>query len=448
MFEKLARFMRRIIPAKIFGPSYHFTLAGAGAFRYGFPSRKIFLLGVTGTKGKTSTVELVNAILEKAGYKTAIAGTLRIKIGDVSERNLFKMTMPGRMFLQGFLRRAIDAGCQYAIIEMTSEGVRQFRHRFLDLDALIFTNISPEHIESHGSYEKYLVAKLSLARSLTSSKKKYTWMIANGDDKEAKKFCEVADKSECISYSLHDAHKRKVTPAQTTFTLDGVTITSRLLGEFNLYNMLAAASFAKTQGIPIETVKTALEGVAMIRGRFEAVEEGQNFRVIVDYAHTPDSLEKAYGALGDTRKICVLGGTGGGRDAWKRAVMGKIADRECSHIILTNEDPYDEDPYHIVNMIAEGIAKTPFDIVMDRREAIARALQLADKDSTIIITGKGTDPYIMGPNGSKTPWDDASVVREELAHMMTNESEQRPTKKKGVYTRGISKKKLQKPTRK
>jgi len=417
MYEKLTRLIRAIIPKTIFralAPAYHFLLTMISAFYYRFPSRKIFLVGVTGTKGKTSTTEMINAILENAGHTTAIASTLRIKVGDNSKRNLFKMTMPGRMFLQGFLRKAVNAGCEYAIIEMTSEGAKQFRHRFLEMDTLVFTNLSPEHIESHGSYKKYRAAKLSIAQALAHSQKPHTWMIANADDKEAEKFFDVAKGSEQIGYSLKDAGKYTLTPTRTTFVLDGLTITAKLPGQFNLSNMLAAIAFAKTQNISADTIKAALEGMDMIRGRLEEVNDGQDFRVIVDYAHTPDSLEKAYAALGNTKKICVLGGTGGGRDTWKRKVMGEIADRECAHIILTDEDPYDEDPECIVNMIAEGITKTPCDVIMDRRKAIVRAFSLADNESTVIITGKGTDPYIMGPNGTKTPWDDATVAREEL----------------------------------
>ena len=142
-----------------FQPSYHYTLALLSAFVYRFPSKHIAVIGITGTKGKSSTIELVNAILEEQGFKTALVSTLRFKIGETTERNLFKMTLPGRFFLQHFLRRAVNAGCNYAIIEMTSEGVRQFRHKFIYLDALIFTNLSPEHIEAHGSFETYKKTK-------------------------------------------------------------------------------------------------------------------------------------------------------------------------------------------------------------------------------------------------------------------------------------------------
>ena len=159
--------IKKIIPKPIFQflqPIYHYSLAVLGALIYDFPSKKLIVVGVTGTKGKTTTTELVNAILEEASYKTALASTLRFKIGEKEERNFFKMTMPGRFFMQKFLREAVKANCSHAVIEMTSEGAKQFRHKFISLDALIFTNLAPEHIESHGSYENYVQAKLNIAR--------------------------------------------------------------------------------------------------------------------------------------------------------------------------------------------------------------------------------------------------------------------------------------------
>lgn len=417
--EKTLQIIKRFIPKKIFkalAPIYHYKLALAGAMLYRFPSRKIKLVGVTGTKGKTTTVELINAILEEAGFKTALAGTLRIKVGDESERNMFKMTMPGRFFVQRFLRRAVSAGCDWAIIEMTSEGTKQFRHKFLDLDALVFTNLSPEHIESHGSYENYVKAKLKIAKALESSRKQNPAIIVNNDDKEAEQFLETKV-SKKITYSLSRARPFTTDKDKVMLTLDGKSVIVNIPGEFNIYNVLAAVAFAKSQNVRPEVVRKALEKFSGVRGRVEKVEEGQNFTVVVDYAHTADSLEKLYKAFGETKKICVLGGTGGGRDKWKRKEMGRIADTYCSKIILTNEDPYDEDSRQIVGNISEGIRKTEQMVIMDRREAIRRSFELAKKGNVVLITGKGTDPYIMGPRGTKFPWDDAAVAREELKRL-------------------------------
>jgi UDP-N-acetylmuramoyl-L-alanyl-D-glutamate--2,6-diaminopimelate ligase len=408
--------IKKIIPTKVFEffqPAYHYSLSFLGALIYFFPSRKIFVIAITGTKGKTSTAELVNAILEEAGFKTALLGTLRFKIGDKTEMNKFKMTMPGRFFVQQFLRKAVREKCDYAILETTSQGVLQFRHKFIQKNALIFTNLSPEHIESHGSYENYIDAKLKIAKELEKSPKKRKLIVVNTDDKEAPKFLKF-DITEKYEYSIKNAEPFELEKNGLEMTFDNTKIKSHLSGKFNIYNILAATTFAKSQSIGTETIKNAIEKFRGIRGRVEKIEEGQDFTVVVDYAHTADSLEKLYEAFQNTKRICVLGNTGGGRDKWKREIMGAVADKYCSDIILTNEDPYDEDPVAIVEDMVVGIKNTDYKIIMDRREAINKALSIAETGDTVLITGKGTDPYIMGPNNSKLEWDDATIVREEL----------------------------------
>lgn len=415
--EKILRTIEKIIPKKIykfFQPAYHYTLAFVAATIYRFPSRQIKVVAITGTKGKTSTTEIVNAILEEAGYRTALAGTLRFKIAEEEEPNMYKMTIPGRFFVQKFLRRAVNAKCDWVIMEMTSEGARVFRHKFIDFDALIFTNLSPEHIESHGSFENYKDAKLSIMRALSESPKSPRTIVANADNEYASEFL-AGDVQTKSTYSLKDAEPYTLKKDETTFTFMGDPLLVHLSGAFNLSNILAGISFARTLNISPEVIRRALEKFHGIRGRVERVDEGQLFDVVVDYAHTPDSLEKVYEVFQDSRNICVLGGTGGGRDSWKRPTMGAIAAAHCDEIILTNEDPYDEDPEKIVNEIMEGIEEGSAEIIMDRRAAIAKALSLAQTGDAVIITGKGTDPYIMGANGTKTPWDDARIVREELA---------------------------------
>ncbi len=414
--EKILRTIEKIIPKKLYTwgqPIYHWKLAFLSALFYGFPSRKIKVIGVTGTKGKSSTTEIINIILEEAGYKTAVSNTIRFKVGDESTDNLYKMSMPGRFFVQRFIRRAVNAKCDFVTLEMTSQGTLQFRHKFIDLDTFVFTNLSPEHIESHGSYENYRDAKVKIACEMIHSKKPNRTIIANGDDKEAEKFlaCE-SDKK--ITYSLKDAEPYKILQEGIDFTLSGKAVHSPLSGQFNLYNLLAAISTTRNFGVSDDIIIRAIEKFSGIKGRVEKVEAGQDFTVIVDYAHTTDSLEKLYQVFDKSRNICVLGGTGGGRDTWKRKEMGRIADMYCDEIILTNEDPYDEDPNKIVADVAEGIKDQTPTIIMDRREAIREAIARAKTGDSILITGKGTDPYIMGPNGTKTPWSDSKVAREEL----------------------------------
>ncbi|OHA26199.1 MAG: hypothetical protein A3C06_03690 [Candidatus Taylorbacteria bacterium RIFCSPHIGHO2_02_FULL_46_13] len=422
--ESILRLIKKTIPQSLFQalqPIYHYKLALLGALIYRFPSRHIKVVGITGTKGKTSTAELVNAVLEATGYKTALAGTLRFKIGERSEPNLFKMTMPGRFFTQKFLRQAVNAGCQWAVLEMTSEGVKQFRHKFIDLDALIFTNLSPEHIESHGSYEKYLMAKLKLAEALARSPKQNRVIIVNADDKEGGKFLAV-NVPRKLPFHLRDAGAYKLNNDGVELIFKGERIISPLRGLHNVYNIMAAVTFADSQNIPPEIIKKGIEKVSAIKGRGEEVRVGQLFAVIVDYAHTPESLRAIYKSFEGKRKIAVLGNTGGGRDKWKRPEMGKIANEMCETVILTNEDPYDENPRAIVDEMTKGMIKKP-EIIMDRRAAIARAISIAHAGDVVLITGKGTDPFIMGPKGSKTPWSDFKVAQEELQKLLSKSSQ-------------------------
>jgi len=431
------RVAKKLIPRKIWeflSPIYHFALAFLAALIYGFPSKRIKIVAITGTKGKSTTVELVNSILEEAGYKTAVLGTIRFKIGDKSYPNLYKMTLPGRFFLQTFLRNAVRAKCEWAIVEMTSEGVKQHRHKFTCLDSLIFLNLSREHIESHGSYENYVMAKLKLAYALSQSTKKRKVLIANIDDKESPRFFGVPIK-EKYGFSLKDGMPLHLRNDGMDLTFQSTKISSHLMGEFNAYNILAAATFALSFNIPINKIKDGIEKIKEVKGRvqFIKLKPNQKFDVVVDYAHTPDSLEKLYATFEGREKICVLGNTGGGRDTWKRPEMGTIADKYCEHIILTNEDPYDDDPVAILEDMAKGIKIKQAQIIMDRREAIKRALEIAAsprgltsgvpevkplEKTIVLITGKGTDPFIMGPNGSKAPWSDEAVVREELAKIL------------------------------
>ncbi len=409
--------LRTLIPRRLFRalqPTYHLLLATLAALRYSFPSRKLYVVGVTGTKGKSTTTELISAILEEAGHTTALSNTIRFKVANESEPNLYKMSMPGRFFMQRFLRRAVDEDCGFAVVEMTSEGARLWRHAHIALDALVFTNLSPEHIESHGSFEAYRDSKLRLRDALIASSKERRVVVSNRDDEHGALFMDVPAEVTQLPYSLKHAEPHTENDRGILFTYEGVSVHSPLLGTFNLYNILGAVTFARFLGIPMETVKRALERFEVVAGRVEKIDEGQPFTVVVDYAHTKDSLEKLYRAFPNQEKVCVLGNCGGGRDRWKRPEMAQVAERYCRDIILTDEDPYDEDPRAIVDEMVAGIKEKTPTIIMDRREAIREAFARAKSGDVVLITGKGTDPFIMGPKGSKVSWSDAQVAREEL----------------------------------
>ena len=411
--EKLLNIGRKIIPKTVFEffqPAYHLTLAYLAAIFYGFPSRKIKVIGVTGTKGKSSIVYFLSRILEGAGYKTAAISTIQFKIAEKEWPNSLKMTMPGRFATQSFLAKAVKANCQFVVLEVSSQGVLQNRHRFINFDTAVFTKLASEHIEAHGSFENYKKYKLKFFEYVKNNH------VINKDDKYFQEFYNVPAKNK-ITYSTGDYKNLKL----------------KLWGDFNVANAAAAVKTAEIYGIDTEKSGKILENIESLPGRMELIDEGQNFKVIVDYAHTPDSMEAVYGSLKpklaeNSKLICVFGATGGGRDKWKRPGYGKIAERYCDEIILTNEDPYDENPEKIIEDIFSGFSisnlkpalpagrsqNSKLWKIIDRKEAIQKGISLAKEGDIVIITGKGSESTMMIANGKKIHFDDRITAREIL----------------------------------
>ncbi len=380
--------IQKIVPGFIVN-FYHQMWPALGAVIYRFPAKKVKVIGITGTNGKTTVVHLATEILEAAGYKVASISSLRFKIGEKEWKNELKMTMPGRMKIQKFLRQAADARCQYVVMEVTSEGIKQYRHKFIDFDVAVFTNLTPEHVESHGGFENYKRAKGELFKSAKTA-------IINLDDENAEYFSALC-KGKKYGYSVESG---------------SIDIATPLPGKFNLYNALAAAYVGLSQGVDMKVIKETLGKAKGIPGRMETVIK-EPFPVIVDYAHTPDALEKVYKTVkGRHKLVCVLGAAGGGRDKWKRPQMGKIAARYCDEIILTNEDPYNEDPSRILAEIKSGISSPISKLyeILDRRKAIKKALRIAKRGDIVVVTGKGAEPWLMTGEG-RVAWDDREIVR-------------------------------------
>jgi len=424
ILDKTLRTIKRFIPRRIFSvaaPFYHQLLAYTGAFAYGFPSRSLTVIGVTGTKGKSTTVWLIAKIFEHAGIKVAAIGSLGYKIGQKEWPNLLKMTMPGRWKIQKFLHEAVEAGCKYAVIECPSEGLAQSRHLGIQFDCAVFTSLHPEHLEAHGSFEAYRDAKQILFRVCRGVH------VINADDPGVGYFSYFPSRVR-VTYGTTASDVRAesiITDAQrSSFVVDGVSVSLQLGGIFNISNALAAMTVARMYGVSFEKSSEALQTITNISGRMEWIQR-EPFGVVIDYAHTPDSLLLVYQTLfqeahhKNGNLIAVLGSAGGGRDRAKRARFGAIAEKYADKIILTDEDPFDENPDSIVHDIASGFSSAETKTIkchieMDRREAIRRAISLANSNDIIIVTGKGSETSMALANGKKIPWSDAKIAQELL----------------------------------
>lgn len=436
-------FIKRITPFAILS-LWHFLLASFSAFWHGYPSHRLFVIGVTGTKGKSTIVNFLGRILEESGERVGWSSSISFKVGDKEWANNIRNTMPGRFFIQKLLSRMAEAACRYAILEVTSEGVRQFRHKGIEFDMVIFTGLAPEHIESHGSFEKYRAAKEKLFDGLAKqkSKKHRKAMIVNSGDENAKYFVRypadvkigysLGPPRDDVKYDLDDnlaAEKIEVSPRGSRFFVGNEEFVLKVSGDFNVSNAAGALAAARLLNVPAEVSKRALEKIKFLPGRMEFIDEGQNFPVVVDYAHMPDALEKVYKTLrrdlSGKKLICVLGSQGGGRDKWKRAEMGRIAGRFCDFSVITNEDPYDDNAAEIIDDIEKGflegkkVLARDYEKILDRREAIKRALVMAGQGDTVAITGKGCE-ISMIIKGEKIPWDEREIIKEEIRKIIPN----------------------------
>jgi len=410
--------------------AYHFALAKMAEAVYRHPSEKLIVIGVTGTNGKSSTVNFIAQILNNLGETVGYTSTAGFSIAGKEVENKMKMTMPGRFYLQKIMGEMVKARCAYAIIETSSQGLDQFRHLGINYDVAVFTNLTPEHIEAHGGFENYKKAKGKLFEHLTARRKKHfeghdvpKTIVVNSDDEHAAYFASFpADKHVSYSFIKKDLHFD-----------DFVQIVQNLPlhAEFERKNALAAIATVASLGFPLKRVLDAASLLRPLAGRFEKIECGQPFTVIVDYAYEPYALQALYEAVsGSTSKstltqriIGVHGSAGGGRDIARRPIIGKLAGEYEAIVIVTNEDPYDEDPREIIEAVARGarqagkIEETDLFLIDDRRAAIEKAMALASPGDTVLLTGKGSEPVIAVANGQKIDWDERKVAREVLAQM-------------------------------
>lgn len=408
---------------------YHKIKAFIAALVYMFPAKHMTIIGVTGTNGKSTTVNFITNILNESGAKIGMASTINFQVAANRWSNIAKQTTMGPFYLQKLLKRMAREGCKYVVLEVTSHALDQSRVFGVNFDVAVITNVTPDHTEYHGSFNAYLNAKGKLFKKVSKGRRKFgvpKVLIMNADDKYYSFFNQfIADRK--MTYGLKGAtvyaEKVEKKPEGSHFVLhvpnNAIPVELKMPGEFNVYNALAAASVAISLQIPIETVKKGLESSSSIAGRFEHVRCGQKYSVIVDYAHATDALKSLlslYKRLTPGRLISVFGATGGGRDKAKRPKMGAVAHEYADYIILTDDDPYEEDELTIIEGVAQGIPRKEgekFWKIPDRREAIRLALIIARHDDTVVISGKGCEE-IMIVRGKKIEWSDKQVVKELL----------------------------------
>ena len=413
------------------------ALAAVAAEHYDHPSFQLGVIGITGTDGKTTTAFLVDHILRSVGAKTGMVGTVAIRIGDHEELHPSRQTTPESSDIQQYLRQMVDASAGWAVLEATSHGLAMHRLDHVRFDIAAVTNITREHLDFHGTVENYRRAKATLLQRVAAMS---GVAVVNADDAGSRAIEHFAAGATVIRYSAagQEADVRALdvhsTGTGSQFVLDAgirglAECTLPLIGEFNIANALCAATVALAAGVDLDAINAALAIAPAIPGRLARVEAGQPFSVIVDYAHTPDAIEKVLTLLRDLHpsgRLIAVFGSAGERDVEKRPLQGAIAARLADFTIITSEDPRFEDPDAIIAQIAAGaeaagaeVGKTLF-CRTDRRDAIRLALDLARSGDCVLLAGKGHEASIIWGR-EKLPWDEASVARELLLNRQFGE---------------------------
>ena len=424
--NNLTKTARKVLPkSALVGleKSYRKSRAKIISARYGNPARDLRVIAVTGTNGKTTTVNFLNEILKEAGYRTAMFSTANIEIAGKQTVNDTNSTTATVARLQKFFRDAKKADVEFALIEATSHALDQYKFEGVPIEMAIMTNLTQDHLDYHKTMENYAAAKAKLFEMNPN------FVVLNADDEWFDYFNNFATESQKITYGERESADVKIEKfklykkgSEANLRIDNnvkLEIATNLPGEFNIYNMTAAAAGAYLLGISLKDIQEGIANLEGVSGRFEYATPGLPFDTIVDYAHTPDALEKLLKSakeISKNRTILVFGACGD-RDREKRPIMGKIAQDLADRIIITDEENYTEDATQIREEIISGISKKndklPANIqeIPDRKEAIRKALQIAGKGDIVLITGLGHEVYRV-IDGEKTPWNDTQIVRE------------------------------------
>ncbi|MFC4557015.1 UDP-N-acetylmuramoyl-L-alanyl-D-glutamate--2,6-diaminopimelate ligase [Virgibacillus kekensis] len=399
------------------------AIAMIAAKFYDYPTASLPLIGVTGTNGKTTISYLLESIFNEYELKTGVIGTIQMKIGQ--DAFPVNNTTPDALFLQRTFREMIEKDVDKAIMEVSSHALDMGRVYGCDFDIAIFTNLSQDHLDYHKDMDDYLHAKsllfAQLGNTYNNNKKKYA--ILNVDDPSSR-IIQRSTAQHIVSYGCENsaqvmATNIKLEVNRTSFTMEtpvgSIEISSRLIGKFNVYNMLAASAAAISAGIPLVTIKNALKRIGGVRGRFEPVDGSKPYAVIVDYAHTPDSLENVLQTIKGfaERKVYVVVGCGGDRDRTKRPLMAGIAMQYADHVIFTSDNPRTEDPTLILEDMTGELQENHYEVIEGRRDAIFHAVSLAEKDDIVLIAGKGHETY-QEIGHHRYDFDDREVAREAI----------------------------------
>lgn len=427
MKQRLVKGVRSVLPSQavhLLENVYRKTRIQLVSARYGWPARGLRVIAVTGTNGKTTTANYINEILKQAGYKTAMFTTAVIEVAGESKINDLNATVASVSRMQQFLNEARHSKVDFVILEVTSHSLHQHKLDGVPIEAAVMTNLTRDHLDYHKTMEKYAAAKgLLFARNPR-------YIVLNRDDDWFDYFDRYLAEEQKITYGKSEDADVRISDirlykkgSEATLAFDHQEksqLATYLPGEYNVFNMAAAASICYVLGVSMSDIKNGIASLEGIPGRFERATKDETYEVIVDYAHTPDALEKLLEATRNITKkrIILVFGACGDRDALKRPIMGKIAAKLADEIILTDEESYNEDPDKIRRDIYAGIeeskATNKTTEIADRREAIRHALNIAKKDDTILITGMGHEQFRI-INGEKLPWNDTNIVREIIS---------------------------------
>jgi UDP-N-acetylmuramoyl-L-alanyl-D-glutamate--2,6-diaminopimelate ligase len=416
---------------------YHLIFNYGVNFLLGRPSEGMIVIGITGTKGKTSTVYTLYQTLIKLGLKVGLTSSVYSSNGLELSKNKIRNSMPGRGQIHRLMQESKNNGATVFIVEVTSEGLAQNRHRGIHFDSVVITNLYPEHLEAHGGFENYKKAKGLLFQSFEKSRIKkiksksiepVAWV--NQDDKYQKYYRNLTKKQ---VFSIGQSNKSTIQMLNIKSDQDGLDfnykdnntgqtykVETPILGEFMGYNLLFVIGIANWLGFEYKEINNVLTNLNDIPGRMNKV--AIEPIIFVDYAHIPEALEKVYQTINtsfkgkNSKTIAILGSCGGGRDTWKRSPMGKVAGEMNDYVIITDEDPYDENPQHIIDEVFNGVLEAGKEEnknawrILSRRDAFKKALDLAQKQDIIIITGKGSESSIVRAGGVKENWNDTEEI--------------------------------------